>query len=269
MPDDLELAFQMVDAADAVTTAAWTPGGMTASRKPDGSPVTEADVAAEHAMLESLQRVAPEHGFLGEEIGMHPGTRVVRRWIADGIDGTRYFAAGDLTWGTLLALEVDGQITTAVCSSPLQQRRWWAVRGNGAFTGGTHPSSGRPIRVNASASLTPDTVTSKPRFEALEPERQRSLIRAVGAVGDFAWSHQCRVAEGELVACVWFAGDIWDHAAPSLIVEEAGGRFSDHSGGTRLDTRTAVYSNGRCHDALLDALDRTRLDANQTAEPGT
>ncbi|MFP3906978.1 MAG: inositol monophosphatase family protein [Acidimicrobiales bacterium] len=54
--------------------------------------------------------------------------------------------------------------------------------------------------------------------------------------------------------CVWFAGDIWDHAAPSIIVEEAGGRFTDHVGGRRLDTRAAIYSNGLRHDHVLAAL---------------
>lgn len=267
MPDDLDLAFRMVDAADAVTTTAWASGGTTASQKSDGSPVTEADVASERAMLAIVQRVAPNDGFVGEEIGPHLGTSG-RRWIADGIDGTRFFAAGEVTWGTLLALEVDGLITIAVCSSPLQQRRWWAMRGGGAFTRSADASTARPIRVNASMSLAPDTVTCKPRFEALDPERQRSLSGAVGgALADSAWSQQCRVAEGELAACVWFAGDIWDHAAPSLIVEEAGGHFSDHSGGRRLDTRTGVYSNGRCHGALLDALSRMRTAESGTPQP--
>jgi histidinol-phosphatase len=67
-----------------------------------------------------------------------------------------------------------------------------------------------------------------------------------------------RVAEGAIDAAVWFCGDTWDHAAPSIIVEEAGGRFSDHDGGRRLDTRTAIYSNGGTHDALLTGLQRLR-----------
>lgn len=128
VPNDLELAFRMIDAADGVTSAAWMPGGTAASYKADGSPVTDADVAAESAMLAILQREAPEDGFLGEETGVHRGSGG-RRWIADGIDGTRFYAAGAITWGTLLALEVDGVITVAVCSSPLQQRRWWAIKG--------------------------------------------------------------------------------------------------------------------------------------------
>jgi histidinol-phosphatase len=254
MLDDLELALLMVDAADAVTSGAWTPAGVTASLKADGSPVTDADLAAERAMISVLQRAAPDDGFVGEEFGRHPG-RSGRRWIADGIDGTRFFAAGANTWGTLLALEVDGSIAVAVCSSPLQHRRWWAVRGGGAFTGSADSSTARPLRVSTSASLTPDRVTCLPRFESLDHDSQRRLEQSVGGRPvESVWSQQCRVAEGEIAACVWFAGDLWDHAAPSLIVEEAGGRFTDHAGGRRLHSRTAIYSNGRCHDLLLDAL---------------
>ena len=77
---------------------------------------------------------------------------------------------------------------------------------------------------------------------------------AGGTPVDRPWSHQFRVAEGEIDLCVWTAGDIWDHAAPSLIVEEAGGRFSDFHGGRRLDTRTAVYSNGVAHEDVLAAI---------------
>lgn len=254
MSPDLALAFRMVDAADVATRAAWTPAGVIASMKSDGSPVTDADIAAERAMLEVLQQEAPVDGFVGEELGHHPAANG-RRWIVDGIDGTRFFAAGEITWGTLVALEVDGSITVAVCSSPMQQRRWWAVRGGGAFTGSRDASSARPIRVDASAVHTPDGVACLPRFESLAPEQQRRLERAIGGrPAEVPWSQQCHVAEGTIAACVWFGGDIWDHAAPSLIVEEAGGRFTDHSGGARLDTRTAFYSNGRCHESILDAL---------------
>lgn len=255
MPDDLELAFRMASAADAVTTSAWRAAGTPATEKADGSPVTEADVAAEAAMLSVVREHAPDDAFLGEESGPHPGTSG-RRWIVDGIDGTRFFAAGADTWGTLVALEVDGRIDVGVCSSPLGNHRWWAVRDGGAFAGRTDGSLARRIHVAAADRCRPNTVACLPRFDLLSDERRDALRRVSGGQPiDLPWSHQCRVAEGALVGCVWFAGDIWDHAAPSLIVEEAGGRFSDHQGGTRLDTRTAIYSNGRCHDAILEALD--------------
>ena len=72
------------------------------------------------------------------------------------------------------------------------------------------------------------------------------------------------LAAGQVDVCIWFAGDVWDHAAPSIIVEEAGGRFSDHAGGTRLDTRRAVYSNGHHHEEIVAAL----RDRDPTARVG-
>ena len=85
-------------------------------------------MAAEEACL-LLRRVArPDDGLLGEEVGERPGSSG-RRWIVDGIDGTRFFAAGRPTWGTLIALEGDGEIVLGVSSSPAQDRRWWASRG--------------------------------------------------------------------------------------------------------------------------------------------
>lgn len=257
MTSDLELALRMLDAADVETVSVWKSGGVSSRPKEDGTPVTVADTAAENAMLAALRHQHRSDGFVGEEIGEFIGT-TGRRWIADGIDGTRFFAAGATTWGTLLALEIDGAITLGAISSPLRDRRWWAVRDDGAFRSTLDGAGAVRLAVSDAQHLRPERVACLPRFEALTQIRQAALVAlAGGRPGDVAWSHQLRVAEGELDACVWFAGDVWDHAAPSIIVEEAGGQFSDHWGGKRLDTRTAIYSNGSQHDAIIDALKET------------
>jgi histidinol-phosphatase len=247
----------MVDLADAQTVRWWSESGVEATTKNDGTPVTDADVAAERAILGALHEARPEDGFLGEEVGEHPG-RSGRRWIADGIDGTRFFAAGRKTWGTLLALEVEGEIVLGVSSSPVQERRWWAERGAGAFTGPSDGSTAARIRVSKRSDPSPDRLACLPAFDGLLPQRQRIVERLAGGRPiDCPWSHQNLIAEGEIDVCVWFAGDIWDHAAPSIIVEEAGGRFTDHRGGKRLDSRTAIYSNGLLHETVLNALSTT------------
>lgn len=255
MKPDLALAFELADLADAVTLRWWTPSGVASRTKDDGTPVTDADIAAESAVLDAIREACPTDGFVGEEVGERTGT-TGRRWIVDGIDGTRFFAAGLSTWGTLIALESDGEIILGMSSSPAQERRWWACRGDGAFTGpSTDPASASRIHVSTARVASPHRVVTLPAFEALAPRHQEALERmAGGRPVDRTWSHQNLVAEGEVDLCVWFAGDIWDHAAPSIIVEEAGGRFSDHQGGRRLDTRTAIYSNGVGHDEALAAL---------------
>jgi histidinol-phosphatase len=254
MESDLGLAFELVDAADAETANRWSADGHATKPKHDGTPVTEADIAAETVMLTALRQARPNDGFLGEEVGSHAGGNR-RRWIADGIDGTRFFASGQRTWGTLLALEVDGVVVLGVSSSPLQDQRWWATRSGGAFRGRLDGSDAAPLRVSDRTVARPDQVVCLPGIDGLKSEQQLAIERiAGGRPADRPWSHQNRVASGEVDLCIWHAGDIWDHAAPSIIVEEAGGRFSDHRGGTRLDTRTAVYSNGIDHDRALAEL---------------
>jgi histidinol-phosphatase len=254
---DLALALGLADHADEASMHWWRPDGVGSTPKADGSPVTAADVDAERAVLQALRAVTPDDGFLGEEIGERFGSSG-RRWIVDGIDGTRFFAAGERSWGTLIALETAGVITVAVISSPAQDRRWWAVRGGGAFTGvAAHRSDQTRIRVSTERHLTPERVLTLPGYPSLS-DRQRQCVERIanGVPAQVGWSHQVRVAEGKADVAVWFGGDTWDHAAPSLVVHEAGGRFSDHNGGQRLDTRTAVYSNGLVHKEVLATLAR-------------
>lgn len=256
MASDLELALDLADRADAIALRWWSAGGVAWTVKPDGSPVTGADVAVEEAVVQSVRDACPEDGFVGEEVGERVGVGATgRRWIVDGIDGTNFFAAGLPTWGTLIALEVDGEVTVGVLSSPAQGRRWWACRGLGAFTGPSSGSStGTRIRVSTNRELRSDRVCTLPAPDALPTERRRVVEGLTGAVpASRPWHHAVHVAEGTVDVSIWFCGDVWDHAAPSILVEEAGGRFSDRWGRRRLDTRTAIYSNGENHDEVLAA----------------
>ncbi len=243
---DLELAFILADIVDSVTLKFWNPHGVAYRTKPDGTVVTSADIAAEDAAFKVLESTRPDDGFLGEEIGSRP-SRSSRRWIMDGIDGTSGFIEGLPNWGSLIALEQDGEISLGVISSPAQDKRWWAQRGCGAFNGTCDSQRcGRPIQVSTNKYATANRVATLPLFKNLAPTSKLSVKNS--------WSQQMKVAEGELDACIWFCGDTWDHAAPSIIVQEAGGRFSDHSGGSRLDTRTGLYSNSLCHNQILNSL---------------
>jgi len=254
---DLDLAFDLVNIADRVTLKFWSPQGVQSKIKADGTYVTTADGDAEDAVLKALGAAHPDDGFLGEEIGSRP-SRNGRRWIVDGIDGTSGFVAGLPTWGTLIALEQDGAIRLGMISSPAQDKRWWAQSGFGAFTGTCDSNrNGRQIRVSTNTHTTANRVATLPMFKNLAPQAQLSIESALAGVPSLnlsQWSQQMKVAEGELDACIWYCGDVWDHAAPSLIVEEAGGRFSDHKGGKRLDSRKALYSNGFVHDQILASL---------------
>ncbi len=235
--------------------SAFRRDGVTARQKPDGTPVTDAYIAVETALQERIRKAFPNDGFLGEEVGEMAGTSG-RRWIVDGIDGTSFFCRGAPTWGTLIALEVQGAVTASVITSPAQHRRWWAGRGQGAHTAGTNAlDQPTRLRVAAGRARRPDRVIVLPAVDLLEP-RAKTAVREL-AGGDpprRSWSHPLAVASGEADLAVWFGGGPWDLAAPALLVQEAGGRFSDHTGGQDLTQGRAVFSNGIGHDDVVALL---------------
>ncbi|MFM7761453.1 MAG: inositol monophosphatase family protein, partial [Acidimicrobiaceae bacterium] len=175
---------------------------------------------------------------------------------------TSGFVAGLPNWGTLIALEQEVEITLGIISSPAQDKRWWAQSGFGAFTGTCDSNrNGRQIQVSTNTHTTANRVATLPLFKNLAPQAQLSIETELAGVPSpdlSQWSQQMKVAEGDLDACIWFCGDTWNHAAPSIIIQEAGGRFSDHFGGSRLDTRTVLYSNSHCHNQILNFLSKSQ-----------
>lgn len=240
---DLELALRLADAADAISLPAFH-AGLPVETKPDLTPVTEADRAVETELRGILAVERPGDAILGEEHGESGAG--YRRWIVDPIDGTRNFTRRVPVWATLIALEDAGTAVLGVVSAPALGRRWWASRGDGAFVNGT------PIRVSAVGRIE-DAVLSF-ALESELPDIARRAWHARG-FGDF-WAHVL-VAEGAVDGAVEAVGvDEWDLAAVQVIVEEAGGRFSDFGGAPRIDAGTAVSSNGLLHDELLEAVAR-------------
>jgi histidinol-phosphatase len=236
---DLELALELADAADAIAVARFRAHDLAVETKPDLTPVTEADRAVETRLREVLADARPGDAVLGEELGSRGAGR--RRWIIDPIDGTRNYSRGIPVWATLIALEEDGALLLGVVSAPALGRRWWAERGRGAF------ADGDPIHVSAVARL--EHASLSLQLEVVTPELVERCWHA-RAFGDF-WSHML-VAEGALDGAIDAVGvSLWDMAAVQVIVEEAGGRFSDASGVARPDGGAGVTSNGLLHDELL------------------
>lgn len=238
MSPDLELALRLADAADAIALPAFR-RRLPVETKPDLTPVTEADRSVEEELRRILAHERPQDAVLGEERGA--SGRSSRRWILDPIDGTRNFTRGIPVWATLLALEEDGVVRLGVASAPALGRRWWAERGEGAF------ADGEPIRVS-SIGRVEDAVLSFACHDEL-PALARAAWHARG-FGDF-WAHVL-VAEGAVDGAVETEGvREWDLAALQVIVEEAGGRFTDFAGERRIDAGTAISSNGLLHGVLL------------------
>ncbi len=258
--DELALALELADLADAVTLPAFTGRTFTVGHKHDRTEVTEADRGAEAAIRARLAVARPDHAVLGEEEGLVGPPDAAHRWIVDPIDGTSNFVKGIPIWATLVALQHNGQVVVGVASAPALGRRWWAVRGGGAFAGPIRApgGEGRSIHVSdiatiADAHLAYSDVGSFAQH-GIGTELTGLTARAWRArgLGDF-WMHVL-VAEGAFDAAMEPIVNVWDLAALQIIVEEAGGRFTDLGGNARPDGGSAVSSNGHLHPEVLAAL---------------
>ena len=250
---DLQLALELADAADEITMARFRADDLVVETKPDMTPVSEADRAVEQRVHELLAQQRPADGLLGEEFGGDGGGG--RRWIIDPIDGTKGYVRGMPVWATLLALEDGDEITAAVVSAPAMGRRWWAARGHGAFT---DADPERPLRVSAIARLEDAQVCygDVDWYERTGTlDGLLALIRGCWRARGFGefWQYML-VAEGLAEVASDPSVKLWDLAAPMLVVQEAGGRFSDFTGLETAAGGSGLASNGALHDAALSAL---------------
>jgi histidinol-phosphatase len=252
----LALAHAACDEADATARAAFR-RDLEISTKPDRTYVTQADTAIERAIRSRILATFPDHGLVGEEYGTEAGNAPTR-WYIDPIDGTHNFMRGVPLFGTLLAVERDGELQAAVLSAPALHERWWARRGGGAWARSADDPEPRRIRVSKVAALADSQVLYGSGYDIEESGRAPGFHDLLGAVwrergfGDF-WGYAL-LAEGAAEAVVEINLSTWDAAAPMVLVEEAGGRATDMAGRRAIDSGTFLVTNGLLHDEILDRL---------------
>lgn len=241
MSADLDFALSLADDADALSLPRFRAVDLRVETKADLTPVTDADETVERALRERIARERPDEGVLGEEEG-DDGSAT--RWILDPIDGTKNFSRGIPVWASLIALERDGVVVCGVASAPALGRRWWAARGEGAYR------DGERLHVSQIARVEEATVSFS-RSGLGDPRTIELALRSWHAqpFSDF-WAHLL-VAEGAVEIAVEHVMNIWDNAVLQVIVEEAGGRFTDLRGEPRIDRGSAVSTNGVLHDEVL------------------
>jgi histidinol-phosphatase len=255
--DDLRLAHVVCDQVDALTMSRFKALDLAVETKPDLSPVTDADRAAEDLVRSQLRRTRPRDAVQGEESGTTGhGQRV---WVVDPIDGTKNFVRGVPVWATLVALLDRDRPVLGVVSAPALGRRWWATTGSGAWTGRSLSAATR-LHVSSVTDLADASLS----YSSLHGWEERGRLDAfldltrscwrTRAYGDF-FSHVL-VAEGAVdVACEPELA-LHDMAALVPIVTEAGGRFTSLDGEDGPFGGNAVATNGHLHTAVLAALAR-------------
>jgi histidinol-phosphatase len=261
--DDLALALELVDNADAITMARFRAEDLVVETKPDLTPVSEADRAVEQVLREHLASRRPQDTVFGEEYGGAEaadatGPHPSRRWIVDPIDGTKGYVRGVQVWATLLALEQDGEMVVGVVSAPSMGRRWWAARGAGAFTSDVTGGQPRRLRVSGIRALEDAQMC----FGGFEEWRETGRLEVLLALSERCWRSRgygdfwqyMLVAEGAAEIALDPAAALWDLAAPMVIVEEAGGRFTDLGGSATAAAGHAIGSNGLVHETARQIL---------------
>jgi histidinol-phosphatase len=254
--DDLRLAHVMADQVDGLTMSRFKALDLRVETKPDLTPVSDADKAAEEFLRGQLARARPRdavHGEEGADTGHGP-----RRWVIDPIDGTKSFVRGVPVWATLIALMEGDEVVVGLVSAPALGRRWWAAKGTGAWTGKSLAAASR-LRVSAVDTLADASLS----YSSLSGWEERGkldgfldLTRSVWrtrAYGDF-WSHVL-VAEGAVDLSAEPELELHDMAALVPIVTEAGGRFTSIRGVPGPLGGSALVSNGLLHDQALALLD--------------
>ncbi|HEX8496835.1 MAG TPA: histidinol-phosphatase [Actinomycetales bacterium] len=250
--DDLRLAHVIADAVDGLTTDRFGAVDLSISTKPDLTPVTDADLAAEQLVRSQLKRTRPRDAVVGEEM---PDTgHGPRRWVVDPIDGTKNFVRGVPVWATLIALVDKDVPVLGVVSAPALGRRWWAATGSGAWTGRSL-STARRLQVSRverlqDASLSYSSLSGWQDSQRLDGflELARRCWRT-RAYGDF-WSYML-VAEGAVDIACEPELSLHDMAALVPIVTEAGGSFTSLDGAPGPWGGNAVATNGLLHDQAL------------------
>lgn len=244
---ELRAALEAARAADAVIAPLYR-ANVAVELKSDSSPVTEADRRAEQAIHEVLSRHFPEYGFYGEEGGQtRPDAE--NMWLVDPLDGTKSFVRDTPFFSTQIALLRRGELVLGVSSACVYGELAWAERGRGAFL------NGEPIRVSSKSRLD-EAILSGGNLKTLAASSQwanyGALLQKVNrqrGYGDFVHYHL--LARGALDLVVESDVNVLDVAALSVIVTEAGGRFTDFAGRpVGLATTTVLASNGLLHETL-------------------
>jgi histidinol-phosphatase len=251
MSPELNIALEAARAAAEISRE-YFHGNFSVTTKADLTPVTQADVECEQEIRRIILNAFPEHGFFGEETGK---TRALADylWLVDPIDGTKAFVRQYPFFSTQIALMRNGELVLGVSSGTMQDELAWAERGQGAWLNGESISVSDivdPERAAVSTGNLKSLAASKGWSRLGEIVAKADRIRGYGD-----YIHYHLLAAGKIEAVIESDVSILDVAALSVIVGEAGGRFTDLNGDAlNLNTRSVLAANPALHEIYLKLL---------------
>lgn len=218
--------------------------------KPDNSPVTRADREAEMAVRSLIKAKFPDHGIIGEEHGkVNENAKYV--WVIDPIDGTKDFVRGIPLWNTLVSLMENGRPIIGVIFSPTNHELLTAQKGKGAYLNG---------------KKTMVSKTSEIGFSVVSHHSIKDVFKENHLNGLINLAHHCKssrsyasyannlILRGKIDIMISLRGAIYDYAAPAILIEEAGGKFTNIKGDYSITSGNAILTNGILHSQVLKLL---------------
>jgi len=246
----LEIGLEACQKAEGIILSYLPQNGGIVNNKLDGSPVSKADLESQKAIIDTIRTAFPDHSFLGEEDGERnslDGKEFV--WIIDPIDGTKAYLRKNPLFATQIALMQNGKIILGISNCPLLKELMYAERGKGSFLNDQKMTVAKISEIkDASASF-----GAIKYFEKINKTKNlielSENVRWARGIGDF-WSYHL-LAQGKIDVMIEASTKIWDIAALSVIVEEAGGRVTDLNGlPLSIETSSALATNGLLHEKM-------------------
>jgi len=246
---------------DFALDAAWQAGritlgyfqnGVTAERKSDNSPVTIADKTAEKRLRELIQHSWPSHGIIGEEFGDSAGTSGLT-WTVDPIDGTKSFVQGVPIYSNLIALTDDKGPLVGVANFPALNETIYATRGGGCFWNGRRAYVSDVKELKDAVLLSSEIDYSK--FDANKERSWNELVKSTyfqRTWGDSYGYALVATGRADIMIDPWMA--IWDCGPLQVILEEAGGTFTDWQGTATIYNGESFATNGHLYDAVMNVI---------------
>ena len=248
--DFLNVALDASKNAEDIITSYYSNDLLNVELKDDETPVTRADTEAEKAIRGTIQNSFPDHGFLGEEYGTQEGTSPYT-WIIDPIDATKNYIRKIPIFGTQIALMKNEELILGVSNAPLLNELLYAEKGKGAFL------NGKPIKVSNVSKTSGAMICHGGLKWFVEKDLFTGIYNLINdtarsrGFGDFYMYHL--LASGRVDTVVEAAISIWDIAAITVVVREAGGTVTDIQGQTiTKDTDSLIATNGVLHSEVLN-----------------
>ncbi len=245
--DIVDFALEVITAAGALTQTWFRSPTLTVDTKDDGSPVTVADTSAEQLIRSAILDAFPNDEVMGEEFGTSERDNATsgRRWIIDPIDGTKSFTAGVPLYSNLLAVVDDGVPVLGIINLPALSETVSAVVGLGAWCNGERCQVSNRSGLDGAYVMT-SGVAYWPKGGLDRLADAGTVVRTWGDAYGYAL-----VATGRAEAMIDPLANVWDIAPIGVILDEAGGRFTDLAGTPRIDGGNGIGTNGLVHDSLL------------------